>query len=262
MNLRVSGISPASIRGRRLWLLILLSLWGTGGWPARAEPVLTVALDNAVAAQVNEPNDGRMTQQPSVRELGNDRFSIGAITVDRSKRLITVPGSMIPYEEGKPIEFVATMRQGYKAYESVLTLDVTAFEFNLACILIGLDADKASNVEYHFDPNPITGDRVSIRVGWQRDGQWVEMDVAELVKVGAEKPATPSVWVYTGSRFVDGDRYLAQMDGVLIGLIHDPASIIEHREGIGIGDWGSIAIDAELAPAGGQEIVLQIQAVD
>jgi hypothetical protein len=61
---------------------------------------------------------------------------------------------------------------------------------------------------------------------------------------------------------MDGDRYMAQMDGVLIGLIHDPASIIEHREGIGIGDWGSIAIDAEAAPAGGQEIVLQIQAVD
>jgi len=55
---------------------------------------------------------------------------------------------------------------------------------------------------------------------------------------------------------------MAQIDGVLIGLIHDPASIIEHREGIGIGNWGNIAIDPERAPAGGQEIVLQIQGVD
>jgi len=262
MNPRPRGSAPSSMRGGRAWLLVLLSLWGARAWPGETPTAPAVARANTVIAPANEPNDGRMTGAPSVRKLGNERFGIGAITVDRSRRLVTVPGSMIPYEAGKPIEFVATMRQGYKAYESVLTLDATAFEFNLACILIGLDPDQASNVEYHFDPNPIDGDRVSIRVGWQQDQQWVEMDVAGLVKVGEQKPATPSVWVYTGSRFVDGDRYMAQMDGVLIGLIHDPASIIEHREGIGIGDWGSIAIDAEVAPAGGQPIVLQIQAID
>jgi len=257
MNPRTTGLVFTKLSGVRLFLLVFVSLWGSPCWSG--EPELEVALENSAAAQ---PNDGRMTEEPSVQELGGDRFRIGAITVDRSTRLITLPGKMIPYEEGKPIEFVATMRQGYKAYESVLALDANAFEFNLACILIGLDPDKASNVEYHFDPNPIAGDKVAIRVGWRVNEQWVEMDVAELVKVGEEKPATPSVWVYTGSRFIEGDRYMAQMDGVLIGLIHDPASIIEHREGIGIGNWGSIAIDPELAPAGGQEIVLQVQAID
>ena len=255
MNSRWAHNLLASLSVRQLILLVFLSLLGSVCWSAEVTP----AVENTVP---NEPNDGRMTREPSVQKLGNEQFKIGAIVVDRSKRLITVPGSMIPYEEGKPIEFVATMRQGYKAYESVLTLDANAFEFNLACILIGLDPDKASSVEYHFDPNPIAGDKVSIRVGWRENGQWLEMDVADLVKVGEEKPASPSVWVYTGSRFIEGDRYMAQMDGVLIGLIHDPASIIEHREGIGIGNWGNIAIDPELAPAGGQEIVLQVQGID
>jgi hypothetical protein len=259
MKPRFADTARAGSIARRLSLLVFLSLWGAACWSAEVAPVLKGAAEIALP---NEPNDGRMTSEPSVQKLANDQFRIGSITVDRSKRLITVPGSMIPYEAGKPIEFVATMREGYKAYESVLTLDANAFEFNLACILIGLDPDKASSVEYHFDPNPIAGDRVSIRVGWRVQEQWVEMDVAELVKVGEDKPATPSVWVYTGSRFLEGERYMAQIDGVLIGLIHDPASIIEHREGIGIGNWGNIAIDPERAPAGGQEIVLQIQGVD
>lgn len=259
MNRQITGFALTKSGGRRLGLLLLLSLWGSPCWSGDVKPEVKVAFEDGVAGA---PNDGRMTEQPSVQELGGEQFSIGEITVDRSQRLISLPGRMIPYEKGKPIEFVATMRQGYKAYESVLELDANAFEFNLACILIGLDAEKASDVEFHFDPNPIEGDEVSIRVGWQVNQQWVEMDVAELVKVGEKKSASPSVWVYTGSRFIEGDRYMAQMDGVLIGLIHDPASIIEHREGIGIGNWGSIAIDPEQAPAGGQEIVLRIKAID
>jgi len=224
---------------------------------------LVLASGPAVSAdETGEPNDGRMTQEPSVQELGGEMFRVGAITVDRAKRVITVPGRMLPYEEGKAIEFFATMKQGFKAYESIVTLDANAFEFNLACILIGLDADKASEVSYHFDPEPVEGDRVSIRVGWQENDQWIERDAIELVKLGEEKPASPAAWVYTGSGFIEGDRYLAQMDGVLIGLIHDPASIIEHREGLGLGNWGSVVVDSELAPAGGQEIQLRVQGLD
>jgi len=262
MNVRVCEFLAMGLSGRGLFLLIFLSLWGPACWSDESKPVLKVAFENAIPTEMGEPNDGKMTQQPGVEELGGEKFRINTIMVDRGKRLITVPGRMIPYEENKPIEFVATMKQGYKSYESILMLDANAFEFNLACILIGLDADKASAAKFHFDPDPVEGDKVSIRISWQEKGQWIEMDVADLVKIGEEKPATPSVWVYTGSAFIDGDRYLAQMDGVLIGLIHDPASIIEHREGIGIGNWGSIAIDSELAPAGGQEILLKVQSLD
>ncbi len=262
MNVRVSEIFTGAVNGGSLLFLVLVSLSAPAVCSDETDPAAKLALENPIPTEIGEPNDGKMTQQPNVQELGGEKFRVGAITVDRAKRLITVPGRMIPYEESKPIEFVATMRQGFKAYESILTLDANAFEFNLACILIGLDADKASEVSYHFDPEPIEGDQVSIRVGWQDNDQWIERDAAELVKLGEEKPASPSVWVYTGSRFIEGERYLAQMDGVLIGLIHDPASIIEHREGIGLGNWGSIAIDPELAPAGGQEILLRIQRLD
>lgn len=247
------GLSAAACACGRLLLPVCVLFWGA--LPA-------VAGEITLPTEIGEPNDGKMTRKPGVEKLSADRLRVGAITIDRSKRLITVPGRMLPYDEGKPIEYVATMRQGFKAYESVITLDADAFEFNLACILMGLDPDRGVGAAYHFDPEPVDGDRVSIRVRWRENDRWVEVDAVELLSVREEKPAAPSEWSYTGSFFLDGDRYQAQMYGVLIGLIHDPATIIEHRQGLGLGDWGSIAIDPGTAPAGGHEIELLIRGLD
>ena len=240
-------------------LLLCLLFWVSGGSFAQATPESN---ETRVPVPTNQPGDGLMTQKPEVEELGGDRFKIGAITVDRGQRLISVPGWMIPYEAGKPIEFLATMKQGYKAYESVLELDANAFEFNLACILIGLDAEQSSTVEYHFDPRPVEGNRVALQVIWKNRGKRHKRNAVDLLKVGESKPDSPATWVYTGSLFSEENRYLAHVDGVIVGLVHDPASIIEHREGIGLNDWGSIAIDTETAPAGGQEILLEVRGLD
>lgn len=232
------------------------------------EAALTPAAKTEAATEIQPfddigtPNDGKQKEKPRVEDLGEQKYRVGAIKIDKVKRLITMPGVMLPYEEGKPIEFMATMKQGYKSYESVLSLEANAFEFNLACILIGLDPKKAVSSKFHFDPQPVQGDPVSIKVAWEKNGKRVEYDVIDLLKIGEAKPEKPSVWSYTGSMFVDGDRYLAQMDGVLIGLIHDPASIIEHKKGLAVGNWGSIAIDPDVAPPGGQQIIVKIQGVD
>jgi hypothetical protein len=208
--------------------------------------------------KIGEPDDGRVKQKPRVEDLGNRVYRIGSIKVDKAKRTFTVPGVMLPHEKGKAIEFIASTRQGYKSYESVFALEANAFEFNLACILIGLDAKQAVLPKFHFDPEAVKGNAVSINVGWEVEGKSVDYDVVALLKDGDSKPAMPSVWSYTGSQFIEGDRYLAQMDGVLIGLSHDPASIIEHREGLGLGNWGSVTIDADLAPPNGQGIILKV----
>jgi len=239
-------------------------------------PLSTVCLSDEVAPvskieaateaqpfdDIGVPNDGRQKVKPRIEDLGKEKYRVGAIKIDKTRRLITIPGVMLPYEENKMIEFMATMKQGYKAYESVLSLETNAFEFNLACILIGLDSKKAVLSKFHFDPQPVQGDPVSIKVSWVKNGKRVEYDVIDLLKIGETKLDKPTVWSYTGSMFVEGDRYLAQMDGVLIGLIHDPASIIEHKKGLAGGNWESIAINPDIAPQGGQEIVISIQGVE
>jgi len=210
---------------------------------------------------IGEPDDGRAKGKPAVEDLGQGKYRIGDIEVDKPRRLITVPGVMLPYEDGKAIEFLATTRHGYKSYESVLMLEANAFEFNLACILIGLDSKQSVSPEYHFDPKPVKGDPVSIRISWENRSGKHDYDAVELLKTGNAKPAATSVWSYTGSMFMEGDRYLAQMDGVLIGLVHDPASIIEHRDGLGLGRLGAVTVNPDKAPDSGQAVKLSIRAL-
>jgi hypothetical protein len=126
----------------------------------------------------------------------------------------------------------------------LLEIDATAFEFNLACILIGLDRDNAKAARYHFDPNPAQGDAVEVFVEWQSDGGVKRVDAAELLVV-EKKNLAPSSWVYTGSAFTPSGDYLAHLDGTLIGFVHDPASVIEHRTGF-VGSFGSIEVDEAL----------------
>jgi Leu/Phe-tRNA-protein transferase len=45
--------------------------------------------------------------------------------------------------------------------------------------------------------------------------------------MNAGKPFPADYWIYAGSIFLEDGRYLAEDAGVLIGFVHDPASIIE-----------------------------------
>ena len=74
-----------------------------------------------------------------LKSLGQDRYQIGRIVVDKRARTFTVPGRV--HVLGKPLEYLATSPGGMKAYETLLELDATGSEFNLACILIGLERD-------------------------------------------------------------------------------------------------------------------------
>lgn len=253
---------PGMLRSCRLLLLIfLISPWSIGLSDDQVSDA-TGPAGGVQPDQIGEPGDGREKEKPKIEDLGNGKYRIGEIKIDKAKQLITVPGVMLPNEQGKAIEFIASTKDGYKAYESVVMLSTNAFEFNLACILIGLDAKQSTVPEYHFDPKPVEGDAVSIKITWEKNDKPVKYDVIELLKVGETKPAKPSVWSYTGSMFVDGDRYLAEMDGVLIGLVHDPSSIIEHRTGLGLGEWGAVTIDSNVAPENGQAIRLLIQSLE
>jgi hypothetical protein len=259
MSEQICRNARENMAGFRWLLLVFLLMQGSDCLADELASGTGTAPDIVNPADIGVPDDGREKARPKVEDLGAGKYRIGTINIDKVKHRITVPGVMLPYEENKAIEFLATTRHGYKSYESVLMLETNAFEFNLACILIGLDSKQAVLPEYHFDPQPVKGDPVSIKVAWETNGKMHEYDAIELLKYGEGKPARPAVWSYTGSMFIEGDRYLAQMDGVLIGLIHDPASIIEHRDGLGLGRFGAVTVNPDRAPRSGQVVNVTIQ---
>jgi len=233
----------------------------------------TLANSGTGQREMGELTDGKVKEKPQIEKLADNQYRIGSILVDKTKRIISIPGKTLSDNNNKPIEFIATMRNGYKSYESLFMLDVNAFEFNLACILIGLDSKNAVPAEFHFSPKPVLGDAVSIHISWKSNNKTVKYDIVELLKTRETKRKTkmaeaktdtalamPSEWSYTGSKFVGDNQYLAQMEGVLIGLVHDPASIIEHKTGIGLGRYGLISINNNIAPPQGHKILIIIQA--
>ena len=134
------------------------------------------ALDRAQldAAEPPDPNDP--FTRPKVEELGNQRYRIGSIKVDKARGSFTVPGAIL--RDKPPLEFLAVMKAGSKAYERLVELDSSAIEFNLACILIGLDPEKGKAPRFHFDREPVEGDAVQIWVRWERDGKTERVDAA------------------------------------------------------------------------------------
>lgn len=194
-------------------------------------------------------------EQPAIQDLGNNRYRIGHIEIDKVQQRFTVAGVVLRLKP--PLEFLAVAKGGFKAYESLLELQANAYEFNLACILIGLDPDKGQAPRFHFDPEPAQGDGLELWVSWQQDGKAVRVEAADLIRL--EQHTMPrGQWVYTGSSFTPDRQYRAHLEGSLIGFVHDPASVIEHRSGFGLRHFGDIVANAEVMPPIGTQVTLTV----
>ena len=212
------------------------------------------------AAQVPPPAVGPPAPPPPVERLGTNRFRIGQVTVNSATREVSVAGTV---NDVGTLEFVANTKGGMKAYESALTLDTSAIAFNTALILIGLDKSHARVPTRHFDPETPEGDPVEI---------WIDIPPANgrlAVRLAPEQllfdkrqnqDLEKGNWVYTGSFVFPDGRYLADLDGVLIGFVHSPAPVIENPRGIGVHRYGEIVLNPKLGLTPGLTVTLTVKA--
>jgi len=234
--------------------------------------ILALCLLTALPAAADDPAgqlpDARKEQgaaraalkNPKVQELGHGRFRVGLIEVDRNRRRFTVP-AVVHQVEG-PQEFILSTQGGYKGYETTLEAGATAYEFNVACLLIGLDPKAAHTPRYHFDPTRTAGDPVAVAVVWREGGKEHRSAAADLVKDRrTNKPLPATGWVYTGSTFTPDGAYMAQMDGVLVGFVHDPAEIITLATGTSQTDYGNLIPNTQALPAKGTRVTVEVRAV-
>lgn len=195
------------------------------------------------------------TMQP----LGEDRYQVGRILVDKRAGRFTVPGRVLVLDQ--PLEYLATTPKGMKDYETLLEVDATGSEFNLACILLGLERDPRQGPFYQFSEAPVVGPKVLVSVAWQDRGKRREISAAEALLDPKQDVQPESVeWVYTGSLSMPPEgQFAADITGTLIGFVHDANSIIESVLGLGIGAYGSVGGNTTLLPPVGTPIELVVQ---
>ncbi len=196
-----------------------------------------------------------------LKPLGHDHFQIDRIVLDKKARRFTVPGH-VAHVTDAPLEYLAVVTGSLKVYESLLEVDATGSEFNLACILIGLESTGGSKPQFQFDRRPASGPPVLVEVSWQDRGKTRRVGADEALLPDAERAKQPpSQFVYIGSfSFGPDQRFAADGAGALVGLVHDPNSVIEHRDGMGIGAYGSVRGNPAALPPIGAAVELTITA--
>jgi hypothetical protein len=196
---------------------------------------------------------------PAIEDLGDERYRIGTITIDKAARKFTLGGKVLHLTQ--PLEYLAVKTEGYKGYESLLELETSAVDFQLACILIGLDDEDSVKPRFQFDERETEGQAVEITISWEVDGALKTTSAANAMTAG-DGAFTDAGWVYVGSRPSPQDgSLLAEMSGTLIGFVHDPLSIIEHRTGARAGSYGMVKGNSELLPPEGSPITLTVLVV-
>jgi hypothetical protein len=201
-------------------------------------------------------------QPPPVGEmkaLGDDRFQIARIVVDKRAGRFTVPGRV--HVTNVPLEYLATAPQGMKAYETLFELDATGSELNLACLLVGLDRAPNQPAYQPRSQGSLAGPRVTISVAWSEGGKRRQLSAAEAL-LGSETAVKPQSveWVYTGAPSTrPGGPFAPDVTGTLIGFVHDPNTIIESVVPIGVGAYGSVRGNAALPPVGASvELIVEV----
>jgi hypothetical protein len=212
-------------------------------------------------AKPASPMPPDLPKPAAITKLSATTFRIGEMTIDTAAKTLSVPGTV---NDVTTLEFVANTLKGPKAYESALTLNTNAVSFNAALLMLGLDPARSKPSAHQFDPAAPEGDPVEVTVTWNEGGRPRTVPIEELLLDDQKKQTLPpGPWVYTGSRFYDTERrfYLAELDGVLIGFMHGPQSIIDNPRADALGRFGFFVINPQLGLTPGTAVTVTVKSL-
>jgi hypothetical protein len=203
---------------------------------------------------VREQMSGTSTG-PDILPLGEDRYRIGNLLIDRRARELRLQGRFAVLDS--PLEYLACAPGG-KLYESLMEWDVDPYHLHLGLLLIALE--PRNNLENQGDAVIAAGDPVTILVSWEHEGEKFRHRAEELIwNQHKNAPMVRTDWVFTGSLFLDG-VFMAAVEKSLAAVYNDPAAVLNVPLPEGADDT-SFLPRKELAPGSDTEIEVVLRAV-
>jgi len=160
--------------------------------------------------------------------LGNEKYRIGKVVLDKKLRTVTVPVK-VNMVEGV-VEYALVTENG-KAHEAIFTTAASPTHVHLACVLLGKGQVKGE--DWPSDYTSITKEQaVKVEVTWPTNGPMKRYSLARFV-LKVQDPGVPNQgaelatgnWFYSGSHFRAG-VFVAESEGSIISIIGDGAALI------------------------------------
>ena len=201
---------------------------------------------------------------PAIERISDSVMKVGEVTLDKSTRTITFPGS-INMDHGE-MEYLL-VQEGGKTHESLLATKAQPFHIHVAMLLLGakippqtVDAPPpdAINIAYLKTAPKPKGPDVLIFVRWVQDGKTVAVHAEDLIfDEAAKKTMARGPWTYNGSMMNEG-VFLAQQDRSIAALVIDPSALINNERPDSDNDqvWSIIT---EKTPKAGTAVEISIQ---
>jgi hypothetical protein len=166
--------------------------------------------------------EARLRGDLRVEAEGPGRYRIGPVTLDSTRRTVTLPAT-VNMDTGA-VEYALVTESG-KVHEAIFSTAANPMQIHLACLLLGVSPEKA-------DAAPSTPRQVRVTVTWETNGPPAEHDLSQMVvqsedpirtEGGSTLPLAP--WNYTGS-VMDAHGFAAAREGSIISLISDQAALL------------------------------------
>jgi len=204
------------------------------------------------------PRPGNLAQNvPMVEKVGPGLFRLGDITINKSAMTVTLPATV---NMNKGLLEYLLVRTGGKTHESLLRTSVDPSHLQVAFLLLGLEGSNRP-LARQGDPESPQGNLVKITINLLKDGKMVSLQPESWLAKKIDDKMTdvqPLEWVFTGSVIRD-KRFLAQLEGSMIAIYHDPIALIDNASVGGESDKIWFVKEGSVPPVG-TEVLLIISA--
>jgi hypothetical protein len=194
--------------------------------PPAVQPANPEVAPPANPSQATPP----VAPEPMVRDLGDNRYAVGAVTFDKKARTITIPAAVNMLKGA--VEYVLVQRKG-KVHEAVFTTEADARDIHVAALLLGIK--PAGDLGPQNTAATVRRDVAVVAwAEWDRNGPPAKVFLNETVNLSDPSSGTtvgtlpPGAWLYNGSRIEPDGVLAASRGGSIISIIRDDDALVNN----------------------------------
>ena len=184
-----------------------------------------------------------------IKKVAPGIFRLGDIEINKKNKSLSFP---VAVNMDKGLLEYLLVRTGGKTHESLFRTEVQPYDLQFAFLLLGFEGTDAP-LSFQGDPAKPKGEAVTITVSYTKaDGKSVMTHPEDfMVKFIDNKPAPIKKldWVFTGSAVHNG-QFMAQMDGSIVAIYHDPYALLDNASAGGETDKVWFVREGAVPPIG------------